>query len=259
MEKEKRFKYIYGPVPSWRLGSSLGIDLLSQKEKVCNFDCLYCQIGKTKRYTQARKVYVSTEAVAREIKSLPEVSIDYLTFSGRGEPTLAANLGEVARAIKSIRTEPLAILTNSSLIDNQDVRKDLLLIDFVCLKLDSYSQQSLEKINNPAAGIRFENILNGIKQFRKEYKGRLGLQIMFIEQNKNMAEELAGLARLIGPDEVQINTPLRSCAPVALAPKEISSIKRCFKGLNIVSPYDVSPRKVSPISARDTLKRRGKK
>jgi len=259
MGRKKRFKYIYGPVPSWRLGSSLGIDLLSQKEKVCNFNCVYCQIGKTKQYAQARKVYVSTEAVIREIKSLPDVPIDYLTFSGRGEPTLAKNLAEVARAIKLIRKEPLAILSNSSLIDNQDIRKDLLLIDFVCLKLDSYSQQSLEKINNPAAGIRFENILNGIKQFRKEYNGRLGLQIMFIEQNKNMADQLAGLARLIGPDEVQINTPLRPSAVTPLPPKEISSIKQCFKGLNIVSPYDVRPRKVSPISAEDTLKRRGKK
>ncbi len=258
MAGKKRFRYIYGPVPSWRLGSSLGIDLLSQQEKVCNFDCLYCQIGRTKEYTRVRKIYAPTEDVIKEIDSLPPVPIDYLTFSGRGEPTLAKNLGEVAKAIKSKRKEPLAILTNSSLIDKQDVRADLLLMDFVCLKLDSYSQASLREINRPAPGLEFENILNGIKQFRKEYKGRLGLQIMFIEQNKNMAGQLAELARLIGPDEVQINTPLRSCAATGLTPQEISGIKLYFKGLNTASPYDAAPRRVSPISAKDTLKRRGK-
>ena len=254
----KRFKYIYGPVPSWRLGSSLGIDLLSQQKKICNFDCIYCQLGRTEKCTKARKIYVPAKKLIKEIESLPPVSIDYITFSGRGEPTLAKNLAEVAKAIKSKRKEPLAILTNSSLIDKQDVRADLLLMDFVCLKLDSYSQTSLREINRPAPGLEFENILNGIKQFRKEYKGKLGLQIMFIEQNKNMAEQLAELARLIGPDEVQINTPLRSCAVTALTPQEISGIKLYFKGLNTVSPYDVAPRRVSPISAGDTLKRRGK-
>ena len=100
MNNIRQFKYIYGPVPSWRLGSSLGIDLLSQEKKICNFDCIYCQIGKTESYTAERKVYIPVKKVIDELKFVPLVNIDYITLSGRGEPTLAKNLGEVIDAIK---------------------------------------------------------------------------------------------------------------------------------------------------------------
>jgi wyosine [tRNA(Phe)-imidazoG37] synthetase (radical SAM superfamily) len=255
---EKKFKYIYGPVPSWRLGSSLGIDLLSQQKKICDFDCVYCQLKKTEAYAKTRGIYVPTSKVIEEIESLPPLSIDYITFSGRGEPTLAKNLAEVARMIKARRKEPLAILTNSSLIDREDIRKELLLIDFVCLKMDACSQDSLQEINRPRQGIEFKNILKSIRQFKREYNGRLALQVMFIEQNKPLAGKLSELAREIGPDEVQINTPLRPCGVKPLTKKEIFDIKGYFKGLNTVSPYDKEHKRVLPISAEDTLKRRGK-
>lgn len=99
------FKYIYGPVPSWRLGSSLGIDLLSRDEKICSFDCTYCQLGRNTNRQTARGTYVSVGEAVREIESLPDINIDYLTFSGRGEPTLASNLGDAITALKSIRRE----------------------------------------------------------------------------------------------------------------------------------------------------------
>ncbi|MEA3560796.1 MAG: radical SAM protein [Candidatus Omnitrophota bacterium] len=255
---KKRFKYIYGPVPSWRLGSSLGIDLLSRQEKICNFDCVYCQLGETEGYTKTRKIYVPAEKVIKEIKSLPRVSIDYITFSGRGEPGLAANLADVIKEIRLIRSEPLAILTNSCLISRQTFRRDLLLIDFVCLKLDACSQACLQQVNRPAKNVKIKNILSGIKQFRKDYNGRLALQIMFVEQNKPLVEELAGFAKEIKPDEIQINTPLRLSAVRPLTRKEIFDIKKYFRGLNIVSVYDKKHKRVIPISTKDTLKRRGK-
>ena len=132
----KKYQYIYGPVSSWRLGSSLGVDPLSQKEKICSFDCLYCQLGKTRILTETRKLYVSKEDILKEFQDLPDISTDYITFSGRGEPTLAENLGQMISAVKAIRPEPIAVITNSSLMGRQDVREEISGADFVICKLD---------------------------------------------------------------------------------------------------------------------------
>ncbi len=252
-------EYIYGPVSSWRLGSSLGIDLLSQRHRICTFDCIYCQLGKGKRFASSRKVYVPTHKIIKELEmvSLPQ-PINYLTLSGRGEPTLAENLGETITAIKAIRKEPVAVLTNASLITNDKVRAELSLADFVSVKLDASSEESFELLNKPAPGIKFAQIRQGIKQFKKEYGGIFGLQIMFIAQNKDNVSELAELAFELNPDEVQINTPLRPCPIKPLSKEEISMIKGYFKGLNVVSVYDRTPKEIEPINAEDTLRRRGK-
>ena len=255
---KKHFKYIYGPVPSWRLGSSLGIDLLSGKEKACTFDCIYCQLGKTKSLTTKRRLYVPTEKVIQEIKALPRVQIDYITFSGRGEPTLAINLGEAIKAIRKLRKEPIAVLTNSSLMHRKDVREELSLVDLVAVKLDADSQKFLKLINQPANKIKFTTILKGIKQFRKEYQGKLALQIMFMDKNKDIAKNIAKLAESIQPDEIQINTPRRPCAIKPLSRKAILEIKKHFSEINAFSLYDAKRKKVRPVSAKDTMLRRGK-
>jgi len=258
-----KFKYIYGPVPSWRLGSSLGIDLLSQAEKICNFDCVYCQLGPFKQYISERKIYVPVKELIEEFEGLPDTDIDYITFSGRGEPTLAANLGEVIRAVKLIRKERIAVLTNSSLMGIDEVRKELALADFVVSKLDACSPELLQVINKPAKGVEFGGIVEGIKAFRKSYKGRLALQIMFIDNNKNDVDKLIYLANYIKPDEVQVNTPLRPCGIKALTKEEIVTIKNSFiascKGVSVVSVYDERTSKnIVSLSDEDTLKRRGK-
>ena len=108
-----KYKYIYGPVSSWRLGRSLGIDPISSFQKTCTFDCVYCQSGRTEVFSTRREVFVPTEALIQELNSLPEVSIDYITFAGNGEPTLAKNLGGMIRAVKIIRREKIAVITNS--------------------------------------------------------------------------------------------------------------------------------------------------
>jgi len=241
----------------------LGIDLLSQKEKICNFDCIYCQLGATKKHTVERKIYIPVEKVIGELGALPDISIDYITFSGRGEPTLAANLGEVIKAVKVIRKEAIAVLTNGSLMGEDEVRKELLLADFVIAKLDAYSQESLQQINNPAKDIQFASILEGIKEFKKGYQGKLALQIMFIENNKEYINKYIYLVNYIKPDEVQVNTPLRPCNAKPLAEEDISRIKDYFisacKGINVVSVYDERAFKdIASISDEDTLKRRGK-
>ncbi len=260
---QTKYQYIYGPVYSWRLGMSLGIDLLSQKEKICTFDCLYCQVGRNTGYPKERKIYVSTSRIIEELNLLPQIKIDYITFSGRGEPTLAKNLGEVIKAVKELRKEPIAVLTNSSLIDNELVRRELSLADFVICKIDACSQELLEKIDNPVESIKFEEIVNALKQFRKEYPKKLALQVMFIEENKDKANELAQLSKKIEPDEIQINTPLRKSGAKPLSTQEIETIKECFKKIcsrcpNIITVYEGEQKEVYPISMEETLKRRSK-
>lgn len=256
--RERNFRYIYGPIASWRLGISLGIDLLSSKRKICDFGCIYCQLGKTLRYTKKPRIFVKTSEIIEELKRLPKIKIDYITFSGRGEPTLAKNLGEAIGAVKRINLAPVAVLTNSSLINQENIRENLSFADFVIAKLDSYSQGSLERINQPAKAIKFEKIILGIKQFRNEFKGKFALQIMFVKENLRDAERLAKLAQEINPVEVQINTPRRPCKVKPLSREEIARIKEYFHELNFISVYDAHPKKVTPLSKKGILKRRGK-
>ncbi len=255
---QNTYKYIYGPVFSWRLGASLGIDPVSRKEKICTFDCIYCQLGDTKVFSDQRQVLVPTEKIIKEIRSLSSVKIDYITFSGRGEPTLAKNLGEMITEIKKIRKENIAVITNSSLIDRKDVQEDLALADFVMAKLDACSGELFLKINKPMQGIRFDRISKGIKEFRSRFRGKLALQIMFIGENRICAKEIATLTGEIGLDEIQINTPLRPCGVKPLAKEEMDAIKGYFEGMNFISVFEAEKKKVEPVSKAATLRRRGK-
>lgn len=256
---ERTFHAIYGPVPSWRLGASLGIDLLSREEKICSFDCVYCQLGRTDLLTTERARHVATDEVLAEIAALPpELRIDTLTFSGRGEPTLAANLGEAIESVKRLRREPVAVLTNSSLIGREDVRSELARADIVVAKLDAGSDTLLRAINRPAKGISFEGILDGLIAFRQQYGGKLAIQIMFVEENRGAADELARLVGRIGADEVQVNTPLRPGGSRPLARLEIEGVARCFRDLSVRCVYEEPRKEVTPIRAGDAVRRRGK-
>lgn len=251
-------KYIYGPVYSWRLGCSLGVDPVSARDKICTFDCIYCQLGETRIFTIERKVFVPTARIIKEIKSLPPVKIDYITFSGGGEPTLAKNLGEIIREVRKIRKERIAILTNSSLMYRKDVQEDLSLADFVVAKLDAHLQDLFFKVNQPIKTIKFNKIIKGIKQFKRNFCGRLALQIMFVKENKRYAKDIAKIVSRINPDEVQINTPLRPCAVRPLSKKDLDVIKRYFKDINYISVYESKKKKVKPIGRKATLRRRTK-
>jgi len=234
---QNKYRYIYGPVSSWRLGSSLGVEIVSREKKICTFDCVYCQAGKIDIFKDKREVFVPTERIIEEIRALPPLKIDYITFSGRGEPTLAKNLGEVIKKVKKLRREKVAVITNSSLIDRADVEQDLKLADLVMLKLDAPSEELFLKINRPVRAVKFDKMLGGIKRFRSLYKGRLALQIMFMEENKERANDLAELAREINPDEIQLNTPLRPCKVKPLSREEMAAIEDYFKAMNFVSVY----------------------
>ncbi len=253
------FKYIYGPVGSWRLGISLGIDLLSQEKKICSFDCVYCQIGKTGIFSCERKIFVPTEQVIKELQQVRDVKIDYFTFSGRGEPTLAKNLKEVAVWIKNNKKGKCALLTNSSTIPDRSLWEDLLTMDLISFKIDAATQETFEKINRPCCNIKLESIIEAIKEFKKVYRGIFTIQTMFTHENRKEAHSIAQICREINPDIVFLNTPLRDSPVAALSKEEFASIEKFFDGIAHLSVYGVEKMDVKPISMPDTVKRRGKK
>jgi wyosine [tRNA(Phe)-imidazoG37] synthetase (radical SAM superfamily) len=250
---------IYGPVSSWRLGRSLGIDLINARRKVCSFNCIYCQLGNTRQFAIEPKEFISLEQLSSEIRLLGPISADYVTFSGTGEPTLASNLGEAIELVGSALRLPVAVLTNSSLMFREDVRRRLALADTVVAKLDVPNEELLGVINRPAPGLHFDRIKESIIVFGDEYKGRLALQIMFIEANKACGNDIAALAHQISPDEVQINTPLRPCAVKPLPPASLAQIQSQFANLrNVVSVYEAPKPEVMPLDLTETLRRRPK-
>jgi wyosine [tRNA(Phe)-imidazoG37] synthetase (radical SAM superfamily) len=248
---------IYGPVPSWRLGRSLGIDLLSTKGKTCSFDCIYCQLGKTVHPLTERRQFVSLDKLAAELEKAREIPADYATFSGIGEPTLASNLGEAIVLVKTILGLPVAVLTNSSLMSQEEVRRDLSLADVVVAKMDAPGEKLFRKINRPIMRCTFDEIINALKLFREEYQGKLAIQMMFLEANKGCASEMARIAEQLLPDEVQINTPLRPCAVQPLSPEEIAAVRRAFSALKgVVTVYEAPLPEVVPFNEEETLLRR---
>lgn len=261
--EQPKYKYIYGPVASWRLGRSLGIDPISSFQKVCTFDCVYCQAGKTEVFSNTREVFVPTDALIHELRSLPEVPIDYITFAGNGEPTLAKNLGEMIRAVRMVRNEKIAVITNASLIDRKDVVEDLLFADLVEAKLDASSAESFKAVNQPMPEILWEDVVEGLKAFRKVYKGHLTLQVMFVAGNKACAAAIAKIVHQIGPDEVEVNTPLRASAVRPLSIEEIEEITAIFRGIcgdtvKVRSVYEVKREQIQPFCQPSTERRRGK-
>jgi len=266
--KSTDFRYIYGPVSSWRLGASLGIDPLSQDKKICSFDCLYCQTGKTDMLTLERKVFVKSGEILKELgTALKQVeNLDYITLAGRGEPTLAANLGEIIRGIKEITDIPVAVLTNASLINDPQVQGDLLEADFVMLKMDAFDNYSMQLVNKAHLDLEFSDIIAGIRDFRTKYQGKAGIQNMFVKENKSYAGAIARVVATLGlkaGDEIQLNTPLRPRVS-ELSSEEMLEIKKIFEqelvsitGLRITMVYEAEPVEVSPISERQMLQKRG--
>lgn len=264
MAHHPAWKYLYGPVASWRLGRSLGVDVLSQPRKVCNFDCVYCQIGSHTPHVTKRAVFVPTSAVLNEIRGIPsDMAIDFITFSGRGEPTLASNLGDVIKGVRALRSEKIALITNATLLRHKAVRDAVCGVDVVMAKLDVPSNCLLKKINRPAKGIHIEHIVEGIEALQREFAGVLELQIMFVEASRAACDDMCALMQLLKPQEVQINTPLRPSGALPLSKQTIETIRTHFsvltkKGITVVSVYDAIRKPIVPMHYAATLLRRGK-
>lgn len=189
---------IYGPVPSWRLGDSLGVDIVEvpkNYEKICSFDCMYCQLGS--KWLKARPSHfpIGEKDFYELKKRIDETKPDYITFSGSGEPTLNLDLGKIADKIKSITSIPVALLTNASFVNDKIVRENMDTCDIVIAKIDAATQQMFEKINKPIRGINLKEIVGGIKQL----KAKVAVQtLLFSHKNFTNAddESINGLIKI---------------------------------------------------------------
>ena len=250
---------VYGPVPSWRLGRSLGVDPVSTKGKTCSFDCIYCQLGPTRHPLTERRVFVEPEALASELEKVKRkgIEFDYITFSGVGEPTLAANLAELVEVVRRVFPHhPVAILTNVSLLPLPEVRQDLAGFDLIAAKLDAPDEGLFKAINRPFTPFTLAEIIEGIKRLRAEFTGTLALQMMFLPQNKGRAAEMARIAGDIGPDIIQLNTPLRPSPVTPLTPEEMAQVEEAFRRLPYISVYRAPRPSVQPLDTAETRRRR---
>jgi wyosine [tRNA(Phe)-imidazoG37] synthetase (radical SAM superfamily) len=237
MKTKEVTSYIYGPVPSWRLGRSLGVDIVPFK--TCSFNCIYCETGRTTDLTVERKEYVSKVTVIEELKtflSKRKKIVDYITFSGSGEPTLNSKIGEMISEVKKLTDIPVVVVTNSSLLNKEEVRRELREADVVLPSLDVVSQSLFESLNRPHPSLKIEEIIEGLIEFRKEFKNEIWLEILLVKGINDSPEEIRKLAEVIKkirPDKVQLNTVLRPPAEeevFALSQKELCSIQRQLPG-----------------------------
>lgn len=242
----KSFRHLYGPVPSRRLGRSLGIDLVPHK--VCTYDCIYCQIGKTTEKTPLRKEYVPVKEVFEEVELFlkREFSpIDHFSLSGSGEPTLNSQIRSIIEGIKRISSIPVAVITNGSLLCEEQVRKDLLQADVILPSLDAVSPEVFMRINRPLPGLQVEKIIEGMVEFRKIYKGQIWLEILFCKGVNDSQDELSKMKRVldqIQPDLIHLNTVVRPPSEewaVPLNQRELEEIKAFFgERATIISEFD---------------------
>ncbi len=206
-------KYVYGPVPSRRLGNSLGIDPIPSK--TCNYQCIYCQLGKTTNFTNERKDFYPPEEIIKEMEesiNLNKNKFDYITFVGSGEPTLCKSLGELILKAKKLSKKPICIITNGSLFYREDVREELMFSDVVLPTLDAGDEKLFIKINRPHPSIKFEKMIQGYIDFRKEFSGKFWIEIMLMKGINDSKEELLKIKNkldLIKPDRIDVNVPIR--------------------------------------------------
>lgn len=226
------YKYLFGPVPSRRLGMSLGVDLVPKK--VCSLNCVYCEVGETTKLTVDRMEYVKYDKIVAELQQFMsnKPNIDYITFSGSGEPTLNSRIGEVLAYIKqNYPNVSTAILTSGALLSNSKLRAELLEADVILPSLDAASQKVFEKINRPNSSINIESYIDGLIDLRKEYKGQIWLEVFLLKKYNDTPQELELIRKAIlkiEPNIVQLNTLDRPGAIdslVAFTKEELQEVK----------------------------------
>lgn len=204
------YKHLFGPVPSRRLGVSLGVDLIPHK--VCPLNCIYCECGATTTLTVERKEYVPYDAVIAELKDYfkRHPAPDYITFSGSGEPTLNSRIGDIIRFIKSEQPSvPVAVLTNGTLLSDDKVRNELLMADLVLPSLDAATRDPFLRINRPHRSLDIDTCINGLIDFRKNFSQQVWLEVFILpgynDDKKNLTVLKTAIQK-IRPDRIQLNT-----------------------------------------------------
>jgi len=226
-------KYIYGPIKSRRLGLSLGLSL--SLDKKCNLDCIYCQWGRTAVTVSERKEYVRADEIILELKDWlknnPQEAKDlrFVTLSGLGEPTLNTCIAELIRRAREATGANIAVITNSTLLGDPLVRKSILGADLIVPSLDSVDPEIFKQIDRPCAGIKLDEIINGLVALRKEFRGKIWLEIMLISglnDDIRHIEELNKVIQCINPDKIQLNSPVRSTAEKNVLPVDKAKLEK---------------------------------
>ena len=226
--------YAYGPVPSRRLGRSLGVSPIPRK--TCSYNCIYCQLGQTGRLQVKRESFYSKEDILSDIeKVMNPTNVDYITFVGDGEPTLCKDLGWLINQCKNKWQIPVAVITNGSLFFMEDVRQDLKSSDVVLPTLDAGSEEVYRTLNRPHASIGFEEMLQGQVDFRKEYPGKIWLEVMLVkgvnDSDKSLME-IKDAIEQVKPDRIYISVPIRPPAKPGVRPPGPERIIRAHEILN---------------------------
>jgi wyosine [tRNA(Phe)-imidazoG37] synthetase (radical SAM superfamily) len=228
-----RSHHVFGPVPSRRLGRSLGVDLVPFK--TCSYDCIYCQLGRTTCRTIERKEWVPVDAVLEELKAKLTCRPDYITLSGSGEPTLHSGLGELIGRIRTLTRVPVAVLTNGSLLGQPEVREAVALADVVLPSLDAPDPERFNAINRPHPEVTFERLVEGLIALREGFAGQYWLEIMLLAGYTDLpaqVRQLAGWVRRIRPDKVQLNTAVRPPTEehaTAVSPRRLAQLAAIFE------------------------------
>jgi wyosine [tRNA(Phe)-imidazoG37] synthetase (radical SAM superfamily) len=243
------------------LGRSLGIDLVPYK--ICTYDCIYCQIGKTTERTLSRKEYIPVNEILEEVKRFLKEetsSIDHLSLSGSGEPTLHSQIRSVIEGIEALTSIPVAVITNGSLLYQEKVRQDLLPADLVLPSLDAVTSEVFMRINRPRRGFSIEKVIEGLVEFRKVYKGQIWLEILFCKGVNDGKEELLKMKKVVDriqPDRIHLNTVVRPPSEkwvVPLNQKKMEEMRAFFgEKASIISEFDRHPPAVTERDIKEEI------
>jgi wyosine [tRNA(Phe)-imidazoG37] synthetase (radical SAM superfamily) len=231
-----QYDYLFGPVPSRRLGVSLGVDLVPHK--TCSLNCIYCECGRTTNLTIERKEYVPTETVLAELKTFlaPKPKLDYITFSGAGEPTLHSGIGEIVKFLKTNFPDyKIALLTNGTLFYQPKLIEEVKSIDLILPSLDAASDHIFRKLNRPFHKLKIETIIDGLVQLRKNFEGQMWLEVFIVPGLNDSDDEIMRLKsaiQRIKPDRVQLNTLDRPGTVAWVKPATKDSLKKIANQLD---------------------------
>ena len=235
------YKHVFGPVPSRRLGISLGVDLV--KPKSCNMNCVFCECGATPKLADKRESFKDIKEVESEIKSvLKDVKPDYITFSGSGEPTLSKDLGEIINWIKDNTDANVCLITNSLLLNDDEVINEVLRADLIIPTLNSVDDEIFHKINRPSKDIHISMVMSGLQKLSAVYNGKIYLETFIIEglnDGEEHIKKMAEFLKTIKFTKIQLNSLARKGAERWVKPasiKVLNSVKKIFieNGINNV-------------------------
>ncbi|MGC8624857.1 MAG: radical SAM protein [Phycisphaerae bacterium] len=252
-------KYVFGPVPSRRLGRSLGIDTVPLK--TCNWNCVYCQLGRSMPVVSARREYLPTNEILDEVQkalqSVPPPDIDWVTFVASGEGTLHHRIGEMVQAVKALSPFPVAVITNGSMLDQPAIRAQLAAADAVLPTLDAGSSELFRRINRPHPQFTFARHVAGLMAFaHMQRHAKLWIEVMLVaglNDTESALRELAGVLATIGPDEVHLTLPTRCPAEKFVHPPDVESLVRVQAILGPMARLTSKSELVLSLSRTDAL------